>query len=55
MATQNTETRLSIAVRNGVLSLRLQIRVRSLLILLAAVAALTGSPALVSALAQLLG
>jgi hypothetical protein len=55
MATQYTETRFSITVRDGVLTLRLRIRVRLLLALLAALAALSGSPALVSALAQLWG
>ena len=55
MATQKTETRLSITVRDGVLTLRLRIRVRVCLALLAAVAAVSGSPALMAALARLLG
>ena len=54
MAKKDTETRLSMAVRDGVLILRLHIRVRLLLALLAAGAALSGSPALVSALARML-
>jgi hypothetical protein len=55
MTTQGSETELSIAVRGGVLTLRLRIRVRPLLALLAALAALSGSPAWLPALARLLG
>ena len=55
MTSQGSETDLSIAVRGGVLTLRLRIQVRRLLALLAALAALGGSPALLSALGQLLG
>jgi len=51
MTTQSSETCLSIAVRDGVLTLRLRIPVRLLL----ALAALSGSPALITALARLLG
>jgi len=49
------ETRFSVAVCDGVLSLRLRIRVRWLLAILAAIATLTGSPALIAALARLAG
>lgn len=47
------ETRLTIRIKDGVLNLRLHVRVRWLLALLAAIAALTGSPALVATLTRL--
>lgn len=50
MTTQGSETHLSIALRDGVLMVRLRIPVR----LLVALAALSGSPALITALARLL-
>jgi hypothetical protein len=49
------ETRLTIAIGDGVMNLRLRIQVRWLLAILAASATLTGSPALVAALKQWAG
>ena len=53
MTTQRVETRLTITISDGVLKVRLRIRVRVSLALLAALAALTGSPALLAALERL--
>ena len=50
-----SETRLTIRISDGVLHLRLHVRVRPLVALCAAVAALTGSPALLAALTRLAG
>jgi hypothetical protein len=56
MATQSSGgTRFSIVLQDGVVTLRLRIRVRVCLALLAAIAAVSGSPALMAALARLLG
>lgn len=55
MTTQSVETRLTITVSDGVFKLRLRIRVRVLLVLLAALAALTGSPTLLAALERFAG
>jgi hypothetical protein len=54
MATRSGfETRLTVRIKNGVLNLRLRVRVRWLLALLAVIATLTGSPALVATLTRL--
>jgi hypothetical protein len=55
MTTQSAGIRLTITVSDGVLRARLRIRVPMLLALLAALAALTGSPALLAALERLVG
>jgi hypothetical protein len=55
MTTQSVGTRLTITISDGVLKVRLRIRVRVLLALLAALAALTGSPALLAVLERLAG
>jgi hypothetical protein len=47
------ETRLTIRIQDGVLNLHLRLRVRWLLALLAAMATLTGSPALIATLTRL--
>jgi hypothetical protein len=47
------ETRLTVSIRDGVLNLRLRVRMRWLLALLAAIATLTGSPALMATLTRL--
>lgn len=49
------ETRLTVRIQDGVLCLRLRVRVRWLLALLIAIATLTGSPALLAALTRLAG
>jgi hypothetical protein len=54
MATRSGfETRLTVHIKDGVLNLRLRVRVRWLLALLAAIAALTGSPTLIATLTRL--
>ena len=53
MTTQSTHTRLTVTVNDGVLRLQLRIPVRVLLALLAALAVLTGSPALLAAIEPL--
>lgn len=47
------ETRLTVRIKDGVLNLRLRVRVRWLLALLAAIATLTGSPALIATLTRI--
>lgn len=47
------ETHLTIRIQDGVLNLRLRVRVRWLLALLAAITTLTGSPALIATLTRL--
>ena len=54
-AKRDFETLLTVRIKDGVLRLRLRIRVRWLLALLAAMATLTGSSALIEALARLTG
>jgi hypothetical protein len=47
------ETRLTVRIKDGVLNLRLRVRVRWLLALLAAIATITGSPALIATLTRI--